>query len=157
MNKLAVCEQIRFLLEASFVEAKEAADAARAAAVDEQSIAETQYDSLAIEAGYLAHGHSERADAAFKAKSEYESYFNRPFKKIEIGALVLLVDDAGQEAWYFIGPCFGGLKVMYKSKVIWTITLEAPLGRKIKGLEVGDDVDFNNNGTIKRLSVEKIL
>ena len=40
--------------------AKLAADEAKNAATDEQSIAETQYDTLAIEASYLAHGQSVR-------------------------------------------------------------------------------------------------
>ncbi|GAA5138069.1 hypothetical protein GCM10025767_19860 [Thalassotalea piscium] len=38
-----------------------AANSARAASIDEQSVAETQYDTLAIEAGYLAEGQAKRA------------------------------------------------------------------------------------------------
>lgn len=157
MNKLAVCEQIRFLLEAAFIDAKEAADAARAAAVDEQSIAETQYDSLAIEAGYLAHGHSERADAALKAKSEYEQYFGKQCKGVEVGALVELLDEREQSKWYFIGPSYGGLKIRYKTNDIWTITFQAPLGKKLQGLEEDDEFDFVNNGSVKRYVINKVL
>lgn len=157
MNKLAVCEQIRFLLEGAFLEAKEAADAARAAAVDEQSIAETQYDSLAIEAGYLAHGHSERADAALKAKSEYELLFGKSFTSISVGALVQLADERQQSAWYFVGPCYGGLKIRYKTYDIWTITPEAPLGRKLIGLTDGDEFDFTINGLKKCYVIERVL
>lgn len=157
MNKLAVCEQIRFLLEAAFIDAKEAADAARAAAVDEQSIAETQYDSLAIEAGYLAHGHSERADAALKAKSEYEQYFGKQCKGVEVGALVELLDESEQSKWYFIGPSYGGLKIRYKAHDIWTITPEAPLGRKLIGLTDGDEFDYTINGLKKCYVIERVL
>ena len=56
MNKTHVIEHLRFALEAQLHNAKEAAKAAHDAATHEESVAETQYDTLGLEAAYLAQG-----------------------------------------------------------------------------------------------------
>ncbi len=65
MPKQKICRQqlnhtIEGHLKSKIAEAEEAAMNAHHAAIDDQSVAETQYDTLAIEAGYLAEGQSRR-------------------------------------------------------------------------------------------------
>ena len=61
-HKLQIIDLILDDLRQAYQGAMHAADQAHSAATDDQSVAETQYDTLAIEAAYLAHGQSQRHD-----------------------------------------------------------------------------------------------
>lgn len=62
MDKLQLISKIIKHLEKELKNAILAANNARDAAVNDESVAETQYDTIAIEAGYLAQGQSKRVD-----------------------------------------------------------------------------------------------
>ena len=61
IEKQSLINTIIEQLEAELENALQSAETARLAAIDDQSVAETQYDTLGLEASYLAHGQSERA------------------------------------------------------------------------------------------------
>ncbi|KAF7787311.1 hypothetical protein PRUB_a4509 [Pseudoalteromonas rubra] len=154
MNKSHVIEHLRFALERKLQEAQEAADSARADAIHEQSAAETQYDSLSIESGYLAEGQSERVDQAHKAIQAFEQTYtlSRP-DAVQVGALVELVDEQGQHHWFYVGPCEGGLKVVLGATEVRVITLASPIGLALQGRDLGEEIEFNFNGTTQWLEV----
>ncbi|WP_125780361.1 GreA/GreB family elongation factor [Pseudoalteromonas rubra] len=158
MNKQHVIEHLKFALERKLHEALEAADSARADATHEQSAAETQYDSLSIESGYLAQGQSERVDQAHHAILAFEHIFtaNRP-AAVQVGALVELADEQDDHHWFFIGPCEGGLKVTLDNKDVRVITQAAPIGQALSGRRIGEEVEFHFNGTTQWLEVLDLL
>ncbi|CCQ12127.1 hypothetical protein PALB_30280 [Pseudoalteromonas luteoviolacea B = ATCC 29581] len=157
MNKAAIIEQIRFALENTILEAKEAAYQAREGAVHEQSIAETQYDSLAIEAGYLAHGHSQRADNTINSLRLFDEVASRKFTKVEPGSLVQLLDSDDMAYWYCIVPNSGGQKIQYGGHIVWTISLDSPLGKKIGGLVVDEEIRHTINNKEDVFLINQIL
>ncbi|MCG7535903.1 transcription elongation factor GreAB [Pseudoalteromonas sp. OOF1S-7] len=157
MNKLHVIEHLRFALERKLQEAQEAAESARADAIHEQSAAETQYDSLSIESGYLAEGQSERVDAAHRAIHAFEQVFtaSRP-AGIVIGALAELADEQDARHWFYIGPCEGGLKVTLDNIDVRVITLVSPIGQVLSGRHIGEEVEFHFNGLTQWLEVRDL-
>ena len=62
MDKEKIIQDILNYLRQELSIIQEAANNAHLAATDDQSVAETQYDTLAIEASYLAEGQSRRVD-----------------------------------------------------------------------------------------------
>ena len=60
MDKPALLAHIIQRLNADLQQAVQAAEAAHADATHEESVAENQYDTLGLEASYLAAGHSRR-------------------------------------------------------------------------------------------------
>jgi hypothetical protein len=60
-NKTLLLEQIVAVLEAAYESAVEAANQARDTATNGENVAENKYDTLGLEAAYLAHGQSQRA------------------------------------------------------------------------------------------------
>jgi hypothetical protein len=58
MNKAILCAVIVDQLEVAVNSASAAADQARDTATDKQNVAENKYDTLGLEAAYLAHGRS---------------------------------------------------------------------------------------------------
>ncbi|AOT08018.1 GreA/GreB family elongation factor [Pseudoalteromonas luteoviolacea] len=158
MKKIVVIEALRMALERKLYEAQEAANSARQDAIHEQSAAETQYDSLSIESGYLAEGQSERVEQAHNAISAFESVFKAEnTKSVEEGGLVKLSDDQGSSYWYFIGPQEGGLKITILDTQILVVTLLSPMGKAIKGKQLDDEVEFDFNGTKRFFYIDEIL
>ena len=129
----------------------EAANNAHLAAIDDQSVAETQYDTLAIEAGYLAEGQSRRVQALKKSIVDMTSLASQlttsPQKLpvIGLGALVQLSDEKTTQHFYFIAPAAPGFTCNINEADITVITPQSPLGQALVNLEVGDEVTLPNS------------
>jgi len=123
---------------------QQAAKNAHLAAIDEQSIAETQYDTLAIEAGYLAEGQSRRVHEIQLAIEAFEQLkFTNPVDKVVLSSLVLLSQDEDNQRWFFLGPAAAGYSIKMKQKKITVVTPLSPLGQALLGSYVGDEITFH--------------
>ncbi|WP_206485250.1 GreA/GreB family elongation factor [Thalassotalea sp. G2M2-11] len=138
--KKAVIEQILKYLEHELAQLTNAAQAAHSAAIDEQSIAETQYDTLAIEAGYLAQGQSLRAEALAKAIAAIKALPLMESFKVELGALVQLSQHQANHQWLFIAPAAAGFNCQINGETITVITPSAPMAKALMGKALGDEV-----------------
>ncbi|WP_448567141.1 hypothetical protein [Thalassotalea ganghwensis] len=145
MDKQALVNQLIKHLEEELAVAIQAANDARAASTDEQSVAETQYDTLAIEAGYLAEGQAKRAQ---QLKIDIEAIKSLPTRAlsedeaITLGALVQLHNDANNYLWYLIAPAGAGYSTMLGDDQITFITPKSPLGQQLVDAYLGDEVQL---------------
>lgn len=62
MNKQMLLDDIQEKLKLTLQAATEAAMRAYNTATDDENVAENQYDTLALEASYLAHGQAQRVE-----------------------------------------------------------------------------------------------
>ncbi|PKG86187.1 hypothetical protein CXF85_00265 [Colwellia sp. 75C3] len=144
-NKKQLIDLVVIELSKEHQQAIDAANDAHAAAVDDQSVAETQYDTLAIEASYLAEGQSKRviefqhAIDAYKALNLVE--FNND-SYIALGALVQLSADLEANHWFFIGPAAGGFRCQLDKVNITVITPQSPMGTALIGKQQDDDIEI---------------
>jgi len=142
-------------IESELATAKLAADEAKNAATDEQSIAETQYDTLAIEASYLAHGQSVRY---YQLKQELDSLKSFTIKhfdeddEIQLGSLVLLESDEEQKH-VFISPAAAGFKTNITGDEISFVTCNAPIAQAILGKYTDDDAIIEIAGLVTEYSI----
>ena len=112
-DKQSLVEIIITQLTYELTQAKNAANDAHAAAVDDESVAETQYDTLAIEAAYLAEGQSKRVAEFQQAIAVYEDLSLSDFNdenQIGLTALVQLAADVDDNHCFFIAPAAGGFR-----------------------------------------------
>ena len=143
MNKEIIRQAILTNLEEELQLASHAANEARDLATHEESIPETQYDTVGLEASYLAHGQSMRV-AEFQ--EAIQSYRNLPMvdldedTPIRVTALVSVRYPDHTQKQFFIGPLAGGMLLSVENQEILLITPEAPLAKKLLGLYAGDDV-----------------
>jgi transcription elongation GreA/GreB family factor len=133
MDKSALCAVIVSQLEAAVNSASAAADQARATATDKQNIAENKYDTLGLEAAYLAHGQSARVVQLAKSMEDFKELQKtiQPHGRIELGSLVALEDDFGSARYVLIGPSAGGHMVTFEGINITVITASSPLGQSL--------------------------
>lgn len=137
-------------LQTELVVTLAAADSAHKAATDDQSVAETQYDTLAIEQSYLAQGQSKRVEEikfAIKNLAGIPSVALAAKEKIAIGSLVQLEKDIEQQQWLFLAPVAGGyrchLAVNGIKTTITVITPQSPIGKAIVGKSCDDEIKLS--------------
>jgi transcription elongation GreA/GreB family factor len=160
INKQDLVALIISELKQTLHQAINAANETHAAAVDDESVAETQYDTLAIEAGYLAEGQSRRVQELQAAIQSYQSLSLLSFEQnqtISLSALVQLSQDKESKHWFFIGPAAGGFRCQLNEKNITVITPKSPMGLALVGKYQDDDVEVMVNKNTLQNYIERVL
>ncbi len=142
MNKADLVQIIIQQLEEKLQVAHAATQRAIDAATDEETVPEHKYDTLALEASYLAHGQAMRVQESEEELRQYRALVLREFidTPIGVGACVVLEDDNGKEKCFFIGPSSGGLTVKWQGRDVFVLTAKSPLGRALIGKDEGDEI-----------------
>lgn len=140
----AIVEKLQLELSTAVAASAQARDSA----THSENIAANKYDTLAVEAAYLAHGQSLRIEELKQSIALYQ-HFRRPTfnagATIELGALVCIEDDQEQQRHLLIGPAAGGLSIDSEHGPVQVITPTAPLGQSLMGKCVDDEVDLQFN------------
>lgn len=143
MDKIQLLRAIVERLEVDFDIIQRAAQTAYEAATDEANVAENKYDTLGLEASYLATGQARRMEEIRQALGLYRQLVIRPYKEdegIQLGALAQLQTAAGQAHWFFLGPEAAGLKITRVGLVATVITPRSPLGQQLLGKFEDDEL-----------------
>ncbi len=143
MNKPELLQQIIARLTHDLELFLSAAKTAHRAATHEESVPDNKYDTLALEASYVAQGQANRAQ---DIKRSLDLYKQLPLasdaKVIRLTSMVTIEDDDGNRRELFIGPAEGGLKIRGSRTEITVITPVSPLGRELLGKSRGDTVEI---------------
>lgn len=137
----------------------QAARAAHAASVHEENKPDNEYDTLSLEASYIAQGQANRAS---EIRFALESYKNLALKKfgedsgICLSALVLIEAEDASTMLVFMGPEAGGLKVEHEGAEIIVITPNAPLGKALIGKCAGDPVQMRIGKTQRKFEIVEV-
>jgi len=156
MDKFWLQQQVLERLADDLQQTEQAARAAHETATHEENIAENKYDTLGLEAAYLATGQARRADAIRQAMATWRQFRPRPFdanQGIQLGALVCLADADGQQQRLFLGPDGGSMKVISGDQLVQVISCESPLGRAMWGKGEGDEVAMQGAPSRQRFEV----
>lgn len=145
MDKSLLQQQVLERLAEDLLQVEQAAREAHETATHEENIAENKYDTLGLEAAYLATGQARRAEAIRQAMARWRQFRPRPCdasKGIQLGALVCLVDSEDKELHLFLGPEGGSMKLVSGAQLVQVISSESPLGRAMLGKSEGDEVSL---------------
>lgn len=147
------------LLETLRGEAKHALDASKDAAeyaTDEESRAESKWDTQGLEASYLAAGQAGQAmqwaDAVKELQSERATLL-QPKDQVSLGALLCCSFDSGEEYYFFAGVA-GGQVVRIDAMEVTVITPQSELAHRLLGLRAGDPFTLRNGRAGQVTSVE---
>jgi transcription elongation GreA/GreB family factor len=145
MDKFLLQQQVLKRLAEDLLQAEQAARVAHETATHEENIAENKYDTLGLEAAYLATGQARRAEAIREAMAAWRQFRPRDYdasKGIQLGALVCLVDADGRQQQLFLGLGGGSMKLESGTRLVQVISSEAPLGQALLGKCEGDEVSI---------------
>jgi transcription elongation GreA/GreB family factor len=145
MDKFLLQQQVLRRLAEDLLQAEQAVRSAHETATHEENIAENKYDTLGLEASYLATGQVRRAEAIRKALADWRQFRPRPYdvgQGIQLGALVCLIDSDAKQQHLFLGPDGGSMKLVSGTEFVQVISSLAPLGRALLGKCEGDEVSI---------------
>jgi transcription elongation GreA/GreB family factor len=143
MDKFLLQQQVLEQLAEDLFKVEQAVRVAHETAIHEENVAENKYDTLGLEAAYLATGQARRAEAIRQAMANWRQFQPRPYdasKGIQLGALVCLVDSNNKQLQLFLGPDGGSMKLSNGAQRIQVVSSEAPLGKAMLGKCEGDEV-----------------
>lgn len=151
----AIIEELQLELSTAVAASAQAHDSA----THSENIAANKYDTLAVEAAYLAHGQSMRIAELKQAIALYQNFHRPTFNardSIKLGALVCIEDDQEQQRRLFIGPAAGGLNIESKHGPVQVITTTAPLGQALMGRNLDDEVVWTIDSRNESFSIVAI-
>lgn len=155
MNKGTILKALIAELEADLRRQLAANEAASAGATDSEARAETKWDTCGLEASYLARGHAQQFQALVADVHNLRGFMAPDFsgKAIAPGALVK-VDAAGEELFFFLLHCGGGVELMVEGHEVTVITPESPVGAALTDKVQGDTFSFRAGMSWQILYVE---
>ncbi|BBP75714.1 transcription elongation factor GreAB [Pseudomonas gingeri NCPPB 3146 = LMG 5327] len=159
MDKHAVHQRIIDTLAVDLDVLQRAAQTAYEAATDEENIAENKYDTLGLEASYLATGQARRVEEIRQALKQCRELPLRPYDDqagIQLGALLTLEAENGNEQQLFLAPDAAGLKIEWEGRTITVISPRSPLGQALLGKFDGDEVQISVGAVRQRYTVTAV-
>ncbi len=157
MNKLDLRQTILDSLEQKWRVAQSSMQRAVESATDEETVPEHKYDTLALEASYLAHGQSVRVQECEREIRMFrELELSNSPQHVVLGSLVAVVDMSDRTQYFFVAPCAGGLKVELDGTEVLVVTFQSPLGQALKGKSVGDELEYQVSSTTFSYEIETI-
>ncbi|BBH47423.1 transcription elongation factor GreAB [Pseudomonas sp. KU43P] len=147
MDKAALLSRIIVALQADMEVLRRAAQTAYETATAEENIAENKYDTLGLEASYLATGQARRTAEIRQALLTYQQLLLRdydPARGVQVSNLVTLEDEDGGQRLLFLGPEAAGLKIGEGEGLVTVITPRSPLGQLLVGKKVDDEVSLGS-------------
>lgn len=160
MNKTAVYRLMLEKLEIDLDVLQRAAQTAYEAATHEENVAENKYDTLGLEASYLATGQARRVEEIRQALKNCQAMTLAPLSAalgIQVGALIHLEAENGSEQWLFLAPDAAGLKLNLDGEAVTVITARSPLGAALLGKQHDDEVLINVGAMAQRFTIDEVI
>jgi len=149
MNKELLLDKILSTLETIRQQTINAAMEAYNTATADENVAENKYDTLGLEASYLAQGQAQRVAECEEDIAAYKLLVKGDFSvisSVSLGALIHIINEEGIEQKLFLGPKAGGLTVSYTEsnieQEIKIITPSSPIGAALLKREEGDEFEL---------------
>ena len=159
MDKFLLQQQVLEQLAQDLLQIEQAVRTAHETATHAENIAENKYDTLGLEAAYLACGQARRAEAIRQALASWRQFRPLPYdtsKGIQLGALVRLVDADDQQQQLFLGPAGGSMKLVSGTELVQVISSQAPLARAMLGKCEGDEVSIQVGSLRQQFEVLRV-
>lgn len=145
MNKELFRQQILAKLQTDYKLLLQAAKSSHDAATHEENIPDSKYETLALEASYIAQGQANRAQEIKQAINALQKLVLQSFSgqtPIRLGALVRLEDEDGNCRRVFLAPAAGGMTLQHEGNTVMLITPDSPLGRELIGSQLDDCISI---------------
>jgi len=125
--------------------AQAAATRAHETATNDANVAENKYDTLGLEAAYLAQGQQERVSQCQEDLAIIKQLAQRDVQTEQVrqGSLVTLQPAQGATQLFLLSSTAGGIKLLVDDIEVLVITNVAPLGKALHGAYVDELISLN--------------
>ena len=152
-QKRELLDAVRMELHSELAHLEQATKAALAAATDEESRPENQYDTRALEASYLAAAQGKRVQELKKMLNLLEQFpLSENSAVISSGSLAE-VESEGKKSWYFLLPFGAGVSAESNGQKVAVATIDSPLGQLLIGKKAGELAELPRPGGAKEFEI----
>ncbi|MGJ8652470.1 MAG: transcription elongation factor GreAB [Opitutaceae bacterium] len=156
MDKTRFFNRLIETLREELLHAVNASKDAAEYATNDESRAESQWDTQGLEASYLAAGQAGQAkqwaEAIEELQSEREDLL-KPNDKVSLGALFKCDLGGSEEVFYFAGVA-GGQTIIMDDLEVTVLNSHSPLAGRLLGKREGDSFVLPNGSTGEVLHIE---
>ncbi|MEO0794540.1 MAG: hypothetical protein AAFX93_05245 [Verrucomicrobiota bacterium] len=156
LDKSDVISALIDALEEELQTAEHASRDAADYATNEESRAESKWDTQGLEASYLAAGQASHAKELIEALNQLKGQrpeLTVPCESVKNGALIECRLGRSRE-WFFFAPVGGGETLTVDETEVTVITPDSPLAHTLVGHAAGSDFTFPNGAPGQILSVK---
>ncbi|GAB4558643.1 MAG: elongation factor GreAB [Haliangiales bacterium] len=153
IDKHALLAEVRARVAADLAAVSSSQRETQAGATHDEAKPESDKDTRAIEASYLARGLAERVASLRTAAAKLQRLQVRAFDEDEDDAIALTAlvgladgDDEDDLVRYFVLPAGAGIKLDHAGEVIRVVTPESPVGQALLGRRCDDEVTVPARG-----------
>jgi len=135
-------------LQADLLILERAVSMARDTATHADCLGSSKYETMGLEASYLAQGQGVRLLEIERALEYFRRIkFDEVVTVIGMSALIALSDEQGNRQLLWLATEAGGLTVQHGELTLMVITPASPLGQKLIGKTAGDEFEVTIAGT----------
>ena len=150
LSKKQLLEQLRSLVSQDLSQMTHSQQATVKGTTHEESRAENDKDTRAIESSYLARGQAERVAELQEAATslsalqlrEYDA--STPLGPTALFSLIINAQGKETTQHYFLLPVAGGYQLQHGAIIVKTVTSKSPLGAAVLGKRLDDDLEFSS-------------
>jgi len=148
INKHEVLSLIISKLEADISISEQAVQMARDTATHKDCLGSSKYETMGLEASYLAQGQGTRLLELERSLAHFKQLkLNTPTTAyIQLSSLFTLENEDGKQQTLWMAADAGGLIIMHQEQAITVITPKSPLGKALLGKAEGEDFELNIAG-----------
>lgn len=156
-DKINILALIINQLKADITIAENAVKVARDTATHKDCLGSSKYETMGLEASYLAQGQGIRLLELERSLAYFKQLTPQPLDSIQLGSLVVLNDEHDEQQPFLLAADAGGLKIPYQQHTITVITSKAPLGKAMVGKSTGEDFALKIAGKDRYFKVLSII
>jgi len=150
MQKSELIKAIVHQLQADLLVLEQAVNVARDTATHADCLGSSKYETMGLEASYLAQGQGIRLLEVERALQYFKGLpFVPSTGVVGLSSLLVLQDDEGNTQRLWLATEAGGLKVQCGDELITVITPKAPLGRAVMGKSIGGSFEVSIAGDVR--------
>jgi len=158
IDKQVILALIIEQLRADMAMIEQAVSIARDTAVHADCLGSSKYETMGLEASYLAQGQGVRLLAVERSLA----YFNQLTLTESTGvaglsSVIVLNDEQGDQQLLWLAADAGGLKVQYGELIITVITTRSPLGKALIGKLADDGIDISIAGKERNYMIASVF
>lgn len=137
-------------LQTDLLMLEQAVALARDTATHADCLGSSKYETMGLEASYLAQGQGMRLLQVERSLAYFKTIrLTEPAKRVALSSLLQLEDEHGEQMFLWLAAEAGGLKVQCGDYLVTVITPKAPLGTALMGKVAQDDFEISIAG-VKR-------
>ncbi len=162
MDKKVILAGILKELEQQRMELQENLDTTKQAAVDAPGAMQSKSDTTKFQMNTLANAMRRSLtdkDQVIHALKDFSASQIKDHDTVQIGAIVEVKEDNGQQLTYFSLTQGGGTEIHHAGKLITVVTPNAPISAFLLGKKKGDTVEFpipSKPGSVRKMTVTHV-